>query len=384
MNVKSKYVDNKTNHSKIKINKKLSKSSNIPKTIIIQSPMGEKINSKMSVHYPITNIVETDFKKIPDTIENIITCIYRINTTKNNYATSLPYLEYLLYKYPSEKKHSIENTCIFPFVKYSKNKTILSQSNDLCHKITNTKIKNKGFLVKNNNVYVFYEFSLKYYENIAIKYLDSKIELWWTLIDEICNHKKILTFPIHKSVYELFYNNPILIYLRDDSSKQLEIPQVAFCGGYKNTLTSIVLAINTLQKTFYHKVFGSFNYAIRQAGWSNDFKKIILNGKDITDKNGKYISGGIVRFALFTKNTTSIINNGNNLSEFKKKTDLWKMNHDSISIGIIKNKNNKTFFSTNPYYQIKSFSQKTPLSVHLLDMNTLKKWDPFSTTYRIE
>ena len=68
----------------------------------------------------------------------------------------------------------------------------------------------------------------------------------------------------------------------------------------------------------------------------------------------------------------------------KKKTDLWKMNHDSISIGIIKNKNNKTFFSTNPYYQIKSFSQKTPLSVHLLDMNTLKKWDPFSTTYRIE
>ena len=54
MNVKSKYVDNKTNHSKIKINKKLSKSSNIPKTIIIQSPMGEKINSKMSVHYPIT------------------------------------------------------------------------------------------------------------------------------------------------------------------------------------------------------------------------------------------------------------------------------------------------------------------------------------------
>ena len=32
--------------------------------------------------------------------------------------------------------------------------------------------------------------------------------LWWCLIDEICNHRTVLTFPVHKSVFNLFYSNP--------------------------------------------------------------------------------------------------------------------------------------------------------------------------------
>lgn len=385
MNVKSKYK-NQLNKSKkkikIKIKKDISESSK-PKTIIIQSPMAEqKMNSKIKIHYPINNILEEDFKKIPETIENIVVCVYRINTSKNNYATSFPYLEYLLYKYPPSSKNISKNMCIFPFIKKSEKKSIINQADELCHNITHTKIKNKGFLEKNNNIYVFYEFSFKNYENISIKYLDSKVELWWSLIDEICNHRKIITYPIHKSVYGLFYSNPILIFLRDKSSQKIDIPQVAYIGGYKSILPSIVLSIDTFQKSFYNKVFGSFNYAIRDGGWTNDFKELILNGKTITNNNGKYKSGGIVRFALFSKKTDTIINIGNNLQEFKKKPDQWKNNFDSITIGIIKN--NKTYFSSNPYYQIKSFSQKTPLSIHLLDMSTLKKWDPFSNAYKIE
>ena len=50
----------------------------------------------------------------------------------------------------------------------------------------------------------------------------------WTLIDEICNHKKCITFPIHKSVTNLFLHNPKLIYLKDKKKLCIEVPSVAY------------------------------------------------------------------------------------------------------------------------------------------------------------
>lgn len=384
MNVKSKYTTKKikSKKNKIKIDKTISKTQQ-PQTIIIQEPLQKVVNKKYTISYPIKNILNNEFNKIHDNIKNIVVCIYRTNTNTNNYFTNYPYLEYLLFKYSSEEKQKhLRNTCVFPFIKYNKNKSLLSQANNLTNKITNKNLKTQGFLERNNNIYVFYEISDKNYKNITIKYLDSKVELWWTLIDEICNHKKILNFPIHKSVYQLFYINPILIYLRDKNGDQIDIPIVAYQGGYKNMLPSIVLAIDTLQDSYYHKIFGSFNYSIRHGGWSENFKKIVLNDKIIADSNGKYIKGGIVRFALFTLDNDSLINTGNNIQEFKKNTNLWKNNFDSLTIGVIKQ--NKKYFSENPHYQIKSYLQKTPLSMHILDMQSLKKWNPFSNEYRIE
>ena len=36
------------------------------------------------------------------------------------------------------------------------------------------------------------------------------------------------------------------------------------------------------------------------------------------------------------------------------------------------------------YIEIKNSRQQTPLSLHLLDLKSLKKWDPFSNQYKIE
>jgi len=384
MNVKSKFTNSKKTSSKkiINIDKSISNTQN-PQTIIIQEPLNKITNKNSTVSYPIANILNTSFKNINDTVKNIAVCIYRINTNKNNYFTNYPYLEYLLFKYPpNEKQRDSKNKCVFPFVKNIKGKTILSQANELTSKLTNQKITPEGFLERNNNIYVFYKISDKKYKNTSIKYLDSNVELWWTLIDEICNHRKIITYDIHKSVYQLFYTNPILIFIRDKNGDQLDIPIVAYSGGYKNALPSIVLSIDTLQDSYYHKIFGSFNYSIRQGGWSEKFEKIELNNKTIADTKGKYTQGGIVRFALFTINNDSLINTGKNIAEFKKHTNEWKNNFDSFTVGTIKQ--NKKYFSHLPHYQIKSFLQKTPLSMHLLDMKTLKKWNPFSKEYRIE
>ena len=364
MNVKSKYIRNKKTIIPKHINKKVSQ-----KMIIINSPTQKPYTKKYNFKYG-EDILNTDFKTIQtDDIEKLVVCIYRINTIENNYLTSNSYLEYLLYKYPpSIKKKSLKNTCVFPFIKFNKKKSIKVQTDNLVYTLTNTKIENKGFLEKNNNIYVFYEISDEKYKNNNIKYLDSSVELWWALMDEICNHRKILTFTIHKSVFELFYKNPQLIFIRDSNRNKINIPSVGYIGGDANSLPTIVLSIDTSQ-SYDHKMFGSFNHAVKQGGWSPDL-------------NEKYTKGGIVRFALFTKISDSLINIKNNLSKFKKDPDKWKHGYDSIIIGKIGNKNK--YFNINPYFNIKSVSQKTPLSIHLLNMKTVKKWDPFSNEYNIE
>ena len=58
-------------------------------------------------------------------------------------------------------------------------------------------------------------------------------------MDEICNHKKILNFPIHKSVFELFYENNKLIYLKDRNKRCIEIPTIAYFGDSDEILPYI-------------------------------------------------------------------------------------------------------------------------------------------------
>ena len=52
-------------------------------------------------------------------------------------------------------------------------------------------------------------------------------------------------------------------------------------------------------------------------------------------------------------------------------------------IGKVEN-SSKGYFSQLPHIYLKNFSQKTPLSVHLLDMNTLTEWNPVSENYKIK
>ena len=67
--------------------------------------------------------------------------------------------------------------------------------------------KYKGFVKKNNNFYVFFDFSSF---NIESHNLSRTNDLWLVLIDEIVNHKSICNFKIEQSVVDFFINNPDL------------------------------------------------------------------------------------------------------------------------------------------------------------------------------
>ena len=99
-----------------------------------------------------------------------------------------PFILYLLFKYPYSST-GISNTCIFPFTKKQQGKSYKTSADSLVKKLLGTSLVTKGFIEMDDNIYFFYDYTIK---NKKITHISNKKEseqLWWTTIDEICNHK---------------------------------------------------------------------------------------------------------------------------------------------------------------------------------------------------
>ena len=227
----------KSNNSTIQM-KDISKITPIPTAIKLKTPERVKTDESCSeFQYPILDIVSTNFKYITKTFSTIAICPYFITTCKNRYGVYKPYIQYLLYKYPEHDK-KFKNLLVFPFVKTTSSASVETVANKLLKKIIDIKIKSTGFIQSGRTVYVFYDLSsvddysaIPRAEQQWLKLIKKSNDLWWVLMDEICNHRKSLNFSIHHSVTSLFYKNPILIYLRQNS-KNVDIPIVAYYGNY--------------------------------------------------------------------------------------------------------------------------------------------------------
>ena len=133
-------------------------------------------------------------------------------------------------------------------------------------------------------------------------------------------------------------------------------------------------------------------------------------GKNVTDDNGKYFKGGVIRYALFLGDLDHcyvIINNNKNYFDFLinhwdinknktkkeiklyrerigKETGKWAIHFKSLVVPKIKHKKNDGYFNINTEYIISNSNNKITLSVHELDMSSLKSiWDPLYENYRI-
>ena len=98
--------------------------------------------------------------------------------------------------------------------------------------------------------------------------LKSSDQIWYCLIDEICNHNKVLNFPIHKSVFNLFYQNPDLIYLKY-KKENLSSPVVAYQGMPRGKLGIQLMLRRPDRKSAlgaYSSLF-TYNDAFRNAIW---------------------------------------------------------------------------------------------------------------------
>lgn len=346
--------------------------------------------------YDLNNVLKTDLNSLnlkPSTF--VYACCFRVITSKPNKIIQNPFLEYLLYKYPnSNSSHS--NLCIFPFRLLGKD--TLNQCKKKIMKDLNYKnIDSLGYIQNSKGIFLFFEIPYKKYK---VRLLNKNSQLWWSSIHEICNYRKILNFPIHNSVTNLFLNNSGLIFLKNKNNINIQIPTIAYYTETKQLLPFIsIMGIKaSSSKTFgpyYH--FTNYKQLFRGA-WSSNYKKREINEKNITDENGLLKCPGFVRFAIFTNKervvlyrpTDPFFNYIKNLDTTKatNKTKIprikWDKNYDSIIVSNFKYKNLSGYFQTNTIFVGKSFDCFTSLSYHHIDKKSLKpNWDPFYDNYTI-
>jgi len=266
----------------------------------------------------------------------------------------------------------------------------------------------KGIFFEDSKVYAFVDLTKL---EIIVDEVNRNSTFWLVLLDEIINRKKVCDIDINNEVVDFFLKNSDFIYFKNSNKEQIEIPIVAYVGTHDKMLRfryifgNVVSDCNdALLGSGYY--FTNFLNSIRQGGWSRDYNDEFKYGENLTADNGKYIKGGIIRYAVFL---------GNNLikqnypsddideSEIKKEkltnTDdnvyekmtlrlsdhdgLWKQNYDSVYLGKLE-LDNGTYLKNCPLYVIKDYHNHASLSYHYIDKTTLgSKFDEKNIFYKI-
>ena len=223
MNVETKKYKTDTfptkNNSK-KMNVNISKI--IPKSQIKPSI---KTHNDIRHIYNLEEYIETDINNVNTNVKYIFFCIYKIEKRGQ-----LPYLQYMLYRYSS-------GLMIFPFIKITNNNNLTNIIDDYIIGLTGSKQSITGFIEKDNQLHVFINITNPIN---SVNYKTREHKLWWCLIDEICNKNKILNYPIHKSVIDLFNTNKFLMYIKNNDKKNISIPTVLYLCDTTNNIYIIL------------------------------------------------------------------------------------------------------------------------------------------------
>ena len=376
-------------------------------SIFLQSPTQNRLYNNhlqtTTTAYLKTN--ENGLKTVKKHYKSIFFCIYRIVGSKNKDK----FIQYLLYKYAKKQN----DMCSFPRVKYNAKKGVEQQLKDFMYQTLQIpKIMGwnmKGFIESKDNIFIFVkiqsslgEFSNKKNE----KKRDDK--LWWVLIDEICNRRKLLNFPIDKMVTSLFLHNPLIIYLRDTEGRNKPIPRALFYGNAAQMIPfNFVFGpkqedVNANYGPYYY--LGSYKKAIRYGGWSPYYEKQKKRGEPITDANGKWDRGGLARYAVYLGSKLKVLLNHpldeetsfadtnfvHKILPFKTKIvdplGMWAREYSSLYYGKIKIPDIKGgVWRAAPGWVTRDFNQQIPLTFHFIDKKTLGvNWDYDNDNYYIE
>lgn len=348
----------------------------------------DHINYTYKINHILKNPEVTSFK----TDKLIHLCIFNIIEQSQ----SEPFILYLL------NKDVNSNILYFPHFNTRENiYTQATEHNKELFKEWNILPTFKGQTEDDNNVYLFYEVK----HNYILENLYYKDIWWWVAIFEIVNIRKILNFHIHNSVFELFYNNSLLMSLFDEKNNKIESPYIGYCGSYYTKISFI--SVFGLPKQRPEMQLGPYYYfhtykgAGRNAIWTSTRKQETMNGQDIAlHDGGLHKRGGLVRFAIFGKKikfllnretdedddsqiTKELINNKEKItvSNFTQSTlklrdvyGKWADNHDLVYVGNILIKS-ETYRNRklDILFAARDFNQQMPLTYHYVDTTEFSK-----------
>jgi L-rhamnose mutarotase len=329
--------------------------------------------------------------------EKFYICAYRIDNTG-----MLPFIQYCFHKDKTD-------TLSFPVLRSDGKTSVDKQGTKFINHIFKQSPGCSFFTrIREGHNYLFYNVD---YNRSKSQFMLKKSQWWWALMTEIVNYQKLITFTFAPNVHPIFINNPSLIYLKDERNNIIEIPEVGFHGTYFNLLNFISnyglrpSTLNSMMGPYYY--FGTFRKAVRYAGWTSTYKPREIDGKVVTDSEGRYNRGGIVRFAMFLGKTKVFLNQPNERDDFSESVrmkikeqprsekwerlviklhdhnGLWAEEYDSCYVGRVKLANGGLFMK-NPEFILKHFEQQHMLTSHELDKSTLKRnWDGNYEGYNI-
>ena len=367
-----------------------------------------------------SDLLKSDLENYMDTYGyetgTINLCIYQINVSGKT-----PFIQYILQKYNSQHKKQ-PDTIKFPTFNYIRGMDIMTYCQSIldmtfiCYS-ENMTAENKGeyvykgFTNNNNQFQLFFDCSLY---NIDVHKLYRENDLYLTLMDEMVNHQSICNFKIDQEVVDFFMNHPNFVYLVDADEYYIETPIVAYAGCNYNQLEfSSIFGISTskpesLMGPYYY--FTDYQNAIKAGGWANKeiqnkLKKSSQNTSQKStqkmvdyDEHGRFIKGGLIRFAIFpgnTKVTTNCLDNSTDKSQitqnmleldsstmeyknarntirFSDRDALWTQKYDSVYVGPMELDNGDTYQEA-PMWVLKDYEQQIPLTIHSIDKRTLKE-----------
>lgn len=143
---------------------------------------------------------------------------------------------------------------------------------------------------------------------------------WFILPSEIINTTEICNIIVDDDVTELFSKTPELALLNNSNDEDFEyfiLPDAVFIGGdFKSVEFTSIFGNKKTQEYDscgeYYYFYRTFSDAIIEGGWmkNDEFNNQSLDKLLLTENEyGRYINGGINRFALFNEGNFYIENN---------------------------------------------------------------------------
>ena len=373
--------------------------------------MTEQSFDYTKILYNIKPILSQDYKSISKKERKIHICCFNIQSNEESESSlyhlkhpkinrngqpKIPkfFLMYLLHRYSNPNG---EDFMIFPFTKnYNKTAPLETVKKYVSKQLSIAHYKIAGYIEKGKDLYFFVDVSY----NIVFSSYNigggTKGTISFCLMDEICNKRKFLNFPINYSVFSLFYENPILIYLKYNK-KNIAIPDVGYYGVERKKIAK-VLGLGGEWGPFFqfgtHNSLWDFQNSFKTAIWlTSDVNKIETLHRNDIDKYGRFKKfGAIIRYAVFLgrhswhimyqntdpfydriKGLDITIKNLKELENYQQiKSKLnkeWPKIYDSLTISPFKLKNINTIYPEYRAYVLRKPSQLVPLGLYYPDKN---------------
>lgn len=215
--------------------------------------------------------------------------------------------------------------------------------------------------------------------------------IWFALPTEIMNVRSICNIPIDESVSELFVNMPELSILRKLDIENVfpmgdvfPLPDAIYNGAYLRQ-TEFRSVFGTSKEVVYpscgeyYYYFRLFEDAVKEGGWvrQGGHKLIDLNDTNIThsvsgtklvdNEYGRYIKGGINRYAFFPGNYILHTECSNMFSLTDAEVSAKLEKNDCIVIHYMED----TLDNILPDILVKEYGLAFPISYHMLNKGIL-------------